>query len=88
MTLQDVADRINAHLVRLAQSQDVNDLIRQWGRSGLDPSAVRSGSRVMVKYARFTRKRDSMSKTAAEAYLAALDAGFTGMHFDHPEAKL
>ena len=88
MTLEEVAQHINAHLVRLALSQDANDLIRRWGRSGLDPSAVRSGSRVMVKYARFTRKRDSMSKTAAEAYLAALDAGFTGMHFDHPEIKL
>jgi hypothetical protein len=86
--LKDIAERINAHLVRLAQSQDANDLIRRWGRSGLDPSAVLSGSRVMVKYARFTRKRDSMSKTAAEAYLAALDVGFTGMHFDHPEIKL
>lgn len=87
MTLAETAACIDAHLKRLAQSQDDNDLIRAWGRSGLDPSAVQSGSRVMVKYARFTRKRDSMTKDAAEAYLAALDAGFTGAHYRHPKVN-
>jgi hypothetical protein len=82
--LDDLAQRIREHLERLEADKEWNRWTdptgtprpRLW-RSG----ACRSGSRVSVAYISY-QGSCTMTRDEAVRYLAALDAGFRGRHFE------
>jgi hypothetical protein len=88
-TLNEIADRITAHLRRFERDPAINTE-RGVERAGFEPSALkpyympgawRSGARVRVKYLGY-RDGTPLSREEAEAYLAGLDKGFVGRHFE------
>lgn len=80
MKLKELAQQIGAHLKRfeadpvLSRSPDGN--ARFWR-----PSCYAAGLYVCVAYVSY-QGRSTMTKGEATAYLAKLDAGFVGRHFE------
>lgn len=88
MTLTDIALRIQAHLRRFAADPAIAD--REWtdGQGQVrktalywSPNAYRGGSRCMVRYVAY-QLTSSLTREEAERYLAWLDAGNVGRHYE------
>ena len=80
MKLAEIADRINAHLQRFEADPQINKAIHTlkpyfWAGAGV------AGRFVRVGYISF-QGGSSLSKADAERYLAWLDAGNVGRHFE------
>lgn len=80
MKLDEIASRIKNHLVRLAED-------KEWNRTTHGSSIIwyagvcRAGRFVMVRYVSY-QDDNHITKQEAEAYLAWLDAGNKGRHWD------
>ncbi len=79
--LDDIATKISAHLKRFESDPKIN-AVSKWGtRSYYCAGAWRAGSRVGVRYVSY--QGESNLRTAdAEKYLAWLDAGNEGRHWE------
>ena len=79
MKLTELASRIHAHLKRFEADPAINVQ-----RAGLgmywNAQAAASGSRILVTYVAY-QGANSLSKSAALAYLEWLDAGNVGKHW-------
>lgn len=90
MKLAEIAERIHAHLKRFEADPKLNP----WrnGKVGSTKpyycvNAFAAGSRVMVVYITY-QSTTGLTKAEAEAYLAWLDAGNVGRHYEQQrEAK-
>ncbi len=84
VTLTEIAARINAHLVRFERSKTINAPFRS-GESTLShyyyAGAARAGSYVSVCYVSY-QGHTCLNRSEAERYLAKLDGGFVGRHFE------
>lgn len=82
--LKDIAARIDAHLKRFERDPVINKNTKPDG-SGLSDyyqaHAYVGGRWVRVRYISF-QGTSSLSRDQAERYLAKLDAGFVGRHFE------
>ena len=87
-SLTEIATRISRHLLRFAADPAITE--KEWtDRKGeahklvlyWSPSAYRGGSRCMVRYVAY-QLIASLTKAQAERYLAWLDAGNVGRHYD------
>lgn len=83
MKLDEIAARISAHLKRFEKDPKIN--VTVGGSSGVrtyyNTSAARCGSRVGVCYVSY-QGWTNLKKADAEAYLAWLDAGNVGRHYE------
>ena len=88
MKLAEIAARIDKHLDRFANDPEISS--REWTDSkGVvrrntlfwHPCAFRAGSYVHVKYVRY-QSSSSLRRYEALAYLAWLDAGNIGTHYE------
>lgn len=82
MKLQEISQKIDAHLKRLEADPVSN--VRANGKSGprfYHAGACVAGRFVGVVYVSF-QSMTKLSKAEAEAYLVALDGGSNGRHFD------
>ncbi len=90
MTLTETAARISAHLKRFEADDGINRSKRQGAYLGTKPyygaGAIRSGRFVGVKYVSY-QGRYNLKRDEAEAYLAWLDDGNVGRHFEFQRAK-
>lgn len=86
--LDDLASRIRAHLDRFAKDPAIAD--HEWtdgtGKKHASalywhPNAYRAGPRVKVRYVSY-QYETSLTKADAEQYLAWLDAGNIGRHYE------
>lgn len=76
-TLSEIADRIDEYLNRFERSGDAkND-----GILLVETSSWASGRWVYIQYSRY-KAIVYLSRTEAQKYLAWLDAGNVGKHFD------
>lgn len=75
MKLKEIAEKINAHLKRIEAKQD-KTAQNKWCSAG----AGQSGSKVFVVYVSYQGKT-CLTTREAEAYLAWLDAGNAGPHY-------
>ena len=80
LTLTELASRIAAHLKRFERDPEINEQ-RGHGRPYYHAGAYRGGSRVMVSYVTY-QGRSSLKRDEAERYLAWLDAGNVGRHYE------
>lgn len=81
MKLAQLADRIHAHLKRL-ESDDTVNVSRDGKRKLFWCSGARaSGNRVFCTYVSYQGKT-SLTRDEATRYLAKLDAGVVGRHFE------
>lgn len=87
MKLTDAAERIGAHLSRIAADPKLNPSRKEHGgtRAYFCPAAYARGSRVMVQYSNY-QITSGLTKAEALAYLAWLDAGNVGTHYDAKRA--
>ncbi len=92
ISLTETAKRIARHLVRFAATPSVAS--KSWIDSKGEkreltlfwhPVCYRAGSRAMVKYVTY-QYESSMTKAEAEQYLAWLDDGNVGRHYDAKKA--
>jgi hypothetical protein len=83
LKLAEIAERIREHLKRFEADPKINKTIERQGMK-LPPwyytGASYSGNRVYVWYVIF-QGNCSLTKSQAIRYLAALDNGFVGQHF-------
>lgn len=86
LKLTEIADRIGAHLRRFETDPTINvarnGLLKPFYMAG----AWAAGSRVFVRYVSF-QGASSLTKTQAGLYLARLDAGHVGKHWDVIDAR-
>lgn len=87
----ELASKINAYLKRFeADKSGVNKPYTDGGRKGLVPyynaGAYAAGGRVLVIYVSY-QGRTGLTIAEAEAYLAWLDAGNVGRHFEQQQAS-
>lgn len=82
MTCKEIAKRISAHLERFERDKTIN---ARSEKRGIPPYfsafAVGGGRYVRVQYISF-QGQSSLTKAEAEAYLAWLDSGRVGRHFE------
>ena len=82
MKLQEIADRIYAHLKRFEADRKINKTDTKYKTSPYYcVNAFRSGSRICVSYVTY-QGGTMMKKAEALEYLAWLDAGNVGTHYD------
>lgn len=85
----DIATRIDAHL-RVMEADPVLNAVREMSRLHLRPyyqaGAIACGGRVRVTYVNFQGGM-SIPLGDAEAYLAWLDAGNRGTHFEWERSR-
>ena len=81
MTLQEIARRINAHLKRFEADAAINIVTPGSIRRFYNVGAGRSGNRVWVTYVSF-QGGAGLKKADAMRYLAWLDAGNVGCHYE------
>lgn len=81
MKLDEIAKRINAHLKRFESDPKINTKTTGNLRRYFVAGAVASGTRIFVTYITY-QGHSSLSKADALAYLAWLDAGNVGRHYD------
>lgn len=82
--LKDIAMRISAHLARLCASKAASTRTANGFPKLHRPRARLGGPYVRVIYESFGCAH-TLSRAEAERYLAALDAGFTGKHYELPQ---
>lgn len=85
LKMAEIAQRINAHLKRFQTDPVINAGYTDERRKGLHPyyqvGAGYSGNRVFVTYVGY-QGQDGLTKAEALAYLAWLDAGNIGKHYE------
>jgi hypothetical protein len=84
MTCREIAARIDVHLKRFEADQEINIERRCEGlttKKYYKPSAYPAGQYVAVSYSSY-QGVSSLSKLEALAYLAWLDAGNVGKHWE------
>ncbi|MFN8820303.1 MAG: hypothetical protein ACK5ZA_01035 [Betaproteobacteria bacterium] len=81
MNLAELAERIRTHLERLEADDTVN--VSRDGKRKLFwcSGACASGNRVFCTYLSY-QGQSSLTRDEATRYLAKLDAGFVGRHFE------
>ncbi len=88
MRLTETAARISAHLKDFEADADINKVHpASQSRPYYYASAIRLGRFVGVQYISY-QGRTNITRQEAEAYLAALDAGFVGTHWAAARAKV
>jgi len=81
LKLNEIAERIGAHLKRLNVDPEYNKRDPKYGTTPLYyPGCASSGSRVFVTYVSY-QGHSSLTRDQATRYLAWLDAGNKGRHF-------
>jgi hypothetical protein len=80
-TLTEIAARIAAHLRRLESSRTTNPVNKWKTTKYYYAFARRAGNRVRITYVTH-QGGDNVTRDEALAYLAKLDAGFTGKHWE------
>ena len=92
MTLTETANAIATHLIRFSRTP--SSASKTWiDSAGTEreltlfwyPVCYRAGPRVKVKYVSY-QYESSLTKAEAEQYLAWLDAGNVGRHYDAKKA--
>jgi len=78
---QDLAKRIDAHLKRFEQSPKINAVRKEGTRSYYNAYAIGDRHRVFVKYVHY-QGGSHLSIEDATKYLAWLDAGNVGRHYE------
>lgn len=81
MTLAEVAYRIQVHLRHMAADPKLNAVDSYGQRPFHFPYASKKGSRIEVSYVSY-HVSFKLSKDDAETYLAWLDAGNRGCHYE------
>ncbi len=81
MTLTETAKRISAHLKRFESDPVINVVRNHGGKRYYNANAVRLGQFVGVSYISY-QGRTNLARPRAEAYLAWLDDGNEGRHFE------
>jgi hypothetical protein len=84
MKLGEIAERIDAHLKRFERDKEVNAPVKHNAmslRPFFNASAFAAGRYVCVKYISY-QATQSLSKSDAGKYLAWLDAGNVGRHYE------
>jgi hypothetical protein len=84
LKLSEIADRIDAHLKRFEASGAINKSVRRNRvdtRPYCDACAYSIGRYVFVRYVSY-QGATSMKRDEAEKYLAWLDSGNVGKHYD------
>ncbi len=87
LTLEAVANQINAHLKRFASDPEINRVTKYDTTPYYFPMAVRSGRYVTVRYVSY-HGNSALTREEAERYLAWLDAGNIGKHFQMGQLPL
>mgnify|MGYP001562938722 CR=1 FL=1 len=80
-TLTEIAERINTHLARIEANPKLNNFKPGVGGDLFKSHARRGGRFVRVKYKSYWTT-SSLARVEALAYLAWLDAGNVGMHYE------
>lgn len=80
LKIPDLAKRIDAHLKRLEADTAANRTANGRARF-FTPSCRANGRFVAVTYVSY-QSSSNMTKAEAAAYLAKLDAGYMGRHFE------
>jgi len=78
--LAEIAARIDQHLKRLESDKAFN-VSDKYGQRFWHSGALASGNRVFCAYLRY-QGDCSLTRDEAEQYLATLDAGFKGTHYE------
>ncbi len=86
MTLIELAYRIQVHLRHMAADPRINSVNSDGLRPFYFPYASRCGSRVEIRYVTY-QVSSKLTRENAEAYLAWLDAGNRGCHYDMEKKK-
>jgi hypothetical protein len=88
LKLGEIAERIYAHLKRFETDPKINKVSKGPMRlhDYFCAVAVAAGSRIGVKYVGY-HQYSFLTKKQAAAYLAWLDAGHVGFHWQAPQAK-
>lgn len=90
LKLAEIATRIQVHLVRFETDPKINHYDDNRSIRGLRPyyhaNSFSSGNRIGVVYIIY-QGTTYLTKAQAAAYLAALDAGFVGRHFNCPKGR-
>lgn len=81
LKLGEIAEKINAHLRRMAADPAINVEIRPGYHQFYEPWAGRSGNRCFVTYVAY-QGPTGITKSQAIRYLASLDNGYVGRHFE------
>ena len=81
MTVTELAQKIDSHLHRLEDDAEWNVSSVRGGKRLWHSGAHRAGRFVMVAYISY-QNTSSLTKDEAEAYLAWLDAGNKGRHYE------
>lgn len=88
LPLTDIAKRIDAHLKRFERDPGINK--KKMGNYGMTQeywrvAVWRAGAYVQVRYSSPVGNHASLTRSAAIRYLAWLDAGNVGTHYQVPE---
>lgn len=86
LTLTEIAARIRAHLARFEADKTINAANARGSRPYYCVNAWRAGKYVGVKYISYQGPR-MLDRPTAHAYLAWLDAGNVGRHYEVPKEK-
>lgn len=81
MKLKEIAERIHAHLKRIEADKVLNVSPGQNRQLLFHAGAIASGRYVLCMYISF-EGRSSLTKDEALRYLAKLDAGYVGRHYE------
>ncbi len=83
MTLTELAERINKHLKRIERDPELNPIRKNAGntRAFYYAAAYRGGQFCRVSYVSYQGAL-SLHREEAEKYLAWLDAGNNGTHYE------
>lgn len=85
LSMTEIAERINAHLRRLEVAEwkrrTAEGTVNELGASFYYAGASRQGNRVSVRYITY-QGSDNLTREEALHYLAGLNAGFEGRHFE------
>ena len=85
MKLTEIANRIAAHLARFEKDKTINKPFGTGVRPYYFTNAYRGGRYVCVRYVAY-QLTSSLTREEALAYLAWLDAGNVGKHWEAKEA--
>lgn len=80
-TLTEIAKRITWHLCCFEADHDINES-GPYGRRYYMPRARRSGARIRIAYKSFQQPGSPLTRDEATAYLAWLETGNVGTHFN------
>lgn len=85
MKLDEIAAKIAAHLKRWEKDPEINKRKESGLTPYYHPWAMRAGSKVGITYVSF-QGQSYLSKAEAAAYLAWIEAGNVGTHYERERA--